>query len=163
MRLTLLITALFISSFAHARGLAEARGVQVVSFSEAASKCDADSSKSTVFSSGRFPAVQVNSRIESVTDVSKADAEIRLRLYGWVDEMTDFREADVIIRGLPDTLNKFRTDPNIGNRFVRITTDSRCAKTAALVDSVDVQLGWRQADPSLVSDTNHEYRSVKPE
>lgn len=153
MRTGLTIMVLF-SSFASAAGVNQSQGVQVVSYSESRSMCTPDAAKSAVFSSGRFPSVSVNSRIESVTDVSKADGEIRLRLYGWVEEMTDFREADVVIKGTSETLNKFRTDPNIANRFVRITTDSRCATTAALVESVDVVPGWRQADPSLVSDTS---------
>ncbi|MBX3022804.1 MAG: hypothetical protein KF799_14110 [Bdellovibrionales bacterium] len=140
------------SALAHADGLAGAQGVQVVSFRS--NGCAQDSTKSTVFSSGRFPALTVNSRIESVRDASKGDDEIRFRLYGWVEEMTDFREADVLIKGSVDTLNKFRSDPNISNRYVRITTDVRCASVAALVDSVDVVYGWRQADPSLMSDTS---------
>ena len=139
---------------AWAAGLGHARGVQVVSFKEANQSCVADNGRSATFSAGRFPALLVNSRIESVSDVSKSDDEIRLRLYGWVEEMTDFREADLVVRGKVETLNKFRTDPNIENRFLRLTTDLRCAQTAALVDSVDVVYGWRQADPALVTDTN---------
>ena len=128
------------SCSALADGLVSTRGAVVLAFN--GNSCVRDTSKSIVFNSGSFPFTKLYSRIESVTDASESDFEIRLRLTGWVKEMTDYRNADLVIKGPPEQLNKFRFDSNIGDRIIRVTKDPRCMRMAALVDSIGYEYAW---------------------
>jgi hypothetical protein len=141
MRFTIALLVVLLPGLAAAAGLANSKGALVIEFDGEA--CVPDNTKSVVFGSGAFPFTQYNSRVESAHDVSDSNGEIRLRLHGWVKEMTDYRDAFLSIRGSSDQLDKFRSDPNIGTRYLRVTTDPRCASTAALVDVVQYFYDWK--------------------
>lgn len=128
------------SCSAMADGLVASRGAVVLAYN--GNSCVRDTSKSVVFNSGSFPFTNLYSRVESVADASRSDYEIRLRLTGWVREMTDYRNADLVIKGPAESLAKFRFDSNIGDRIIRVTMDPRCMRTAALVDSIAYEYAW---------------------
>lgn len=136
----LLAALVALPGVAMAGGLAQSKGALILNFD--GSNCSADRTKSVVFGVGPFPFTALLSRVESATDTSHSEREIRLQLTGWVSEMTDFRKAELVIQGSAEALEKLRFSPNPSERFIRVTTDPRCQRVAALVESVNYVYNW---------------------